>query len=282
MGVLIDGKWTDGELPQETSATGQFKRVDSAFRDRVTADGSSGFKAEPGRYHLYVAHGCPWAHRTLIYRALKKLDGLISVAYSIPGLKQQGWQFGDDPRYPTSWSHDDRELLFEQEGATGLDVAVLGANGEKRPLLAGPYNERNAEHSPDGRFLAFVSDESGRSEVYVARYPSLEGRSAVSLEGGTNPRWSRDGRELFFRQGDAVMAASVDSRGGARVERPRRLFAGSYDGEGRHGSFDVAADGRRFVMVEDDEASALRELTLVQGFFEELRRLAPPAPGAAQ
>ena len=75
MGVLIDGKWTDGELPQETSQTGQFKRVDSIFRDRITADGSSGFKAEPGRYHLYVAHGCPWAHRTLIYRALKKLEG---------------------------------------------------------------------------------------------------------------------------------------------------------------------------------------------------------------
>ena len=59
MGVLIDGKWTDGELPQETSETGQFKRADSVFRDRITADGSSGFKAEPGRYHLYVAHGCP-------------------------------------------------------------------------------------------------------------------------------------------------------------------------------------------------------------------------------
>src|ERR1700740_1324979 len=91
MGVLIEGKWTDGELPQETSQTGQFKRVDSVFRDRITADGSSGFKAEPGRYHLYVAHGCPWAHRTLIYRAVKKLEGLISVAYSIPGLKQNGW-----------------------------------------------------------------------------------------------------------------------------------------------------------------------------------------------
>src|SRR5580704_16703320 len=83
MGVLIDGKWSDGELPQETSQAGQFKRVDSVFRDRVSADGSSGFKAEPGRYHLYVAHGCPWAHRTLIYRAVKKLEGLISVAYSI-------------------------------------------------------------------------------------------------------------------------------------------------------------------------------------------------------
>src|SRR6476620_7103858 len=100
MGVLIDGKWTDGELPQETTATGQFKRVDSSFRDRISADGSSGFKAESGRYHLYVAHGCPWAHRTLIYRALKKLDGLISVAYSIPGLKQQGWTFENNPAFP--------------------------------------------------------------------------------------------------------------------------------------------------------------------------------------
>ena len=56
MGVLIDGKWSDGELPQETTETGQFKRVDSSFRDRITADGSSGFKAEHARYHLYVAH----------------------------------------------------------------------------------------------------------------------------------------------------------------------------------------------------------------------------------
>ena len=64
MGVLIDGKWSDGELPQETTETGQFKRVDSSFRDRITADGSSGFKAEAGRYHLYVALICPWASRT--------------------------------------------------------------------------------------------------------------------------------------------------------------------------------------------------------------------------
>ncbi len=100
MGVLINGVWTDGELPQEYGDGGRFKRAESRFRDRITADGSSGFKAEPGRYHLYVAHGCPWAHRTLIYRALKKLDGLISVACSIPGLKKTGWAFEDDPRFP--------------------------------------------------------------------------------------------------------------------------------------------------------------------------------------
>ncbi|HUN97093.1 MAG TPA: glutathione S-transferase family protein [Bradyrhizobium sp.] len=100
MGVLIEGAWRDAELPQETGQAGEFRRADSRFRDRITADGSSGFKAEPGRYHLYVAHGCPWAHRTLIYLALKKLDGLISVAYAIPGLKTNGWTFENDPRFP--------------------------------------------------------------------------------------------------------------------------------------------------------------------------------------
>jgi len=100
MGALINGTWTNSELPQETGERGQFTRSDSRFRDRITADGSSGLKAEPGRYHLYVAHGCPWAHRTLIYLALKKLDGLISVAYAVPGLKQQGWTFENNPRFP--------------------------------------------------------------------------------------------------------------------------------------------------------------------------------------
>ena len=74
MGVLIDGVGRDEELPQEIGRSGEFRRAENQFRNRITADGSSGFKAEPGRYHLYVAHGCPWAHRTLIYRALKKLD----------------------------------------------------------------------------------------------------------------------------------------------------------------------------------------------------------------
>src|SRR3972149_745258 len=100
MGVLIDGVWTDGELPQETGETGQFQRIDSRFRDRITADGSSGFKAEAGRYHLYVAHSCPWAHRTLIFRALKQLERAIPVAYAIPGLREDGWTFQDNPAFP--------------------------------------------------------------------------------------------------------------------------------------------------------------------------------------
>jgi len=100
MGYLLDGQWTDADMPAEIGKTGEFLRTTSQFRDRITADGSSGFKAEPGRYHLYVAYGCPWAHRVLIFRAIKKLEGAISVAAAIPGLREKGWTFEAQPEWP--------------------------------------------------------------------------------------------------------------------------------------------------------------------------------------
>src|SRR5580704_3191878 len=126
MGVLIDGKWTDGELPQETSQAGQFKRVDSVLRDRITADGSSGFKAEAGRYHLYVAHGCPWAHRTLIYRALKKLEGAITVAYAIPGLKERGWTYENNPAFPDCTPDTVNGFHYLHQAYTASDPRYTG------------------------------------------------------------------------------------------------------------------------------------------------------------
>ena len=80
MGILVDGAWRDEELPQETGKLGEFQRSDSRFRDFITANGASGFPAQAGRYHLYVANGCPWAHRTLIFRALKKLRRILEPA----------------------------------------------------------------------------------------------------------------------------------------------------------------------------------------------------------
>ena len=100
MGMLIDGTWREGDnahLMRETAKDGAFQRSESQFRNWVTADGSpgptgeGGYAAEPGRYHLYLAHTCPWAHRALIFRTLKKLDNAISVSLAQPGRHAGGW-----------------------------------------------------------------------------------------------------------------------------------------------------------------------------------------------
>ena len=97
MGKLIDGVWHD--VGYDTKQTGgRFVRRESQFRDRVTADGSSGFKAEPGRYHLYVSLACPWAHRTLIFRRLKRLEDVISISVVHWHMAENGWEFGDGKR----------------------------------------------------------------------------------------------------------------------------------------------------------------------------------------
>jgi len=101
MGMLVDGRWRGDEDPSsEIGKAGNFQRVESAFRDRITADGSSGFKAEAGRYQLYVAYTCPWAHRTQIFLALKKLKDAISVAIAVPGLREEGWTFENNAAFP--------------------------------------------------------------------------------------------------------------------------------------------------------------------------------------
>ncbi len=126
MGVLINGEWRDEELPVEYPKDGQFQRVDSRFRDRITADGSSGYKAEAGRYHLYVAHNCPWAHRTLIYRAIKKLEGAISVAYAIPGIREQGWTFENHPDFPDCTPDTVNNFHYLHEAYTASDPRYTG------------------------------------------------------------------------------------------------------------------------------------------------------------
>lgn len=102
MGILVDGKWVDDEKDRFHGKQGEFKRPDSPVRSWVTADGSAGpsgdagFKAEPGRYHLYVAINCPWAHRTIIYRLIKKLENVISISYLKPVRGEEGWMFDND------------------------------------------------------------------------------------------------------------------------------------------------------------------------------------------
>ena len=96
MGRMVDGEWHKG-WHDNKKTEGRYQRATTSFRNAVTADGSSGCKAEPGRYHLYVSHACPWAHRTMIFRALRKLEDVISVSIVDPFMSDEGWHFSDGP-----------------------------------------------------------------------------------------------------------------------------------------------------------------------------------------
>ncbi|WP_170333759.1 glutathione S-transferase family protein [Ruegeria arenilitoris] len=126
MGLLIDGEWHDTWYDTETTG-GAFKRSAAQFRNWLTADGSAGpsgkggFKAEPGRYHLYVSHACPWAHRTLIFRELKGLSDLISVSVVHPDMLDKGWTFETDDHGATGdtlYGLDFAHQIYTKAGPT--------------------------------------------------------------------------------------------------------------------------------------------------------------------
>jgi Tol biopolymer transport system component/tRNA A-37 threonylcarbamoyl transferase component Bud32 len=175
---------------------------------------------------------------------------------------------GTNP-YPLSWSPDGRELLFQADNESLWVASVDG--GTPRQLVDRSKNYFG-RFSPDGHWIAYVSDESGQDEVYVRRYPEFVDAYAVSTAGGAVPRWSADGREMFYRNGDALMMVSVDASHGFRTSTPRALFSGRFTGVGQELSFDVSPDGRRFVMIKSDDASALQRLTVVQNWTQELKR----------
>lgn len=171
---------------------------------------------------------------------------------------------------PTSWSPDGKMLAFFDDRS---DIRILNRDGDSTPFLNGPNNERSGRFSPDGSAFAYVSDESGGEfQVYVMPYPGPGRRVPVSINGGLSPIWSTDGKELYFRQGSKVMAASIALGNGIDVSTPVQLFDGPYTVDlSGHQRYDVAPDGR-FLMVENSEDF---RVVLVEGFFEELNRLVP-------
>jgi Tol biopolymer transport system component len=171
---------------------------------------------------------------------------------------------------PTSWSPDGERLaVFDEQS----DILILSRDGEYEPFLNGPSNERSGRFSPDGSAFAYVSDEAGGEfQVYVTRYPGPGRRIPVSIDGGLSPIWSADGSELYFRQGNKVMAAGITLRPTIDVATPVELFDGPYTVDlSGHQRYDVAPDGR-FLMVENSEDF---RIVLVEGFFQELNRLVP-------
>ena len=185
--------------------------------------------------------------------------------------------------FPTSWSPDGKTLAMTSWDPSGLDVSMMrceepgGIQGPCRveKLIATPNNERLPFFSPDGRFLAYLSNESGGEEVYVQTFPGAGGEWQVSTSGGTEPRWSRDGKELFYRSGGALMAVSVATSPGVSFGTPRKLFEAPYADVGGTADYDVGPDGR-FLFMKDVGNTANLSLQLVLNWPTELARLAPP------
>jgi serine/threonine-protein kinase len=164
--------------------------------------------------------------------------------------------------YPSEVTADGRTLVFQRSSPdTSFDVllAPFDDPGQATPLIQTPAYEAGARLSPDGRWLVYVSNESGRNEVYVRPFRGEERRQQVSIEGGSQPTWNLNGREIFYRIGDRMMAVEVTPSGDAlQLSAPRQLFERTYAyGAGiTLPNYDVARDGR-FIMVRD-EASAAR------------------------
>jgi Tol biopolymer transport system component len=176
---------------------------------------------------------------------------------------------GPDFLSPESWSPDGRSLAFTQYKGGDSDLWIWSAADRKSfPLLQTPASESGARVSPDGHWIAYQSNQSGRFEVYVRAFPGPSRSWQVSVDGGTAPVWARNGRELFFRNDNLMMTVDVSTTPVFTAGRPKRLFEGSYLGD--TGSYDIAPDGR-FLMIKH-ELQALTELVLVQNWFEELKQ----------
>src|ERR1700730_6249082 len=178
---------------------------------------------------------------------------------------------------PTDWSPDGRFLLLDNNFTTLSEVDVLPLEGDRKPypFAKSQFPQRSGHFSPDGRWVAYISRESGREEVYVAPFPGPGGKWQVSSSGGRMPRWRRDGRELYFvAEDDTIMAAEVEaSPNKFEVKNVRPLFRVNMAPEARErsGSFDVTADGTRFIInASSDEAQP--PITLVLNWAAELKK----------
>jgi serine/threonine-protein kinase len=183
-------------------------------------------------------------------------------------------------QYPTAVSPDGMRVVFREEGAT-LDLMTISLTGEHQvaPLVQSKFNELNGEISPDGRWMAYQSDQSGEMEVYVRPFSNERGGiQQISTAGGTRPLWSRNGRELFYlAPSGALMSVAITAGATWSAGRPVHLFEGAYyfpQGGAMGRTYDVSPDGKRFLMIKSADDSP-RRIVIVQNWLEELKRLVP-------
>ena len=178
--------------------------------------------------------------------------------------------------WAVSWSPDGTLLaLTESHPETGRDIWILPPEGDPYPFVVTPANENAATFSPDGAWIAYQSDESGRAEIYVQPFPGPGTRILISTNGGKEPLWAPSGRELFYRQGTALMAVPVGIGSSFQAGVPALLFDGPFQADAAgHTSYDVSPDGQKFLMIRNESTGRV-ELRVVLNLAKELAARVP-------
>jgi Tol biopolymer transport system component/predicted Ser/Thr protein kinase len=182
---------------------------------------------------------------------------------------------------PTSVSPDGKFVIGVRSSgdqilrSADLFLLPLGgsakADAKPQPFLDNRFTRGDMQFSPDGKWVAYESNETGRNEIYVSAFPGPAGKSQVSTDGGAEPRWNRNGRELFFRSANKLMAVDVETGAAFRAGAPKMLF------EKVASDYDVAPDGKRFLMLKPSAiaADSTSELHVILNWFDDLRRRVP-------
>jgi len=244
-------------------------QLDTATFSRMTFDGSAEFPEWTPDGQKVVFDTVVAGRPSLL---LQTVDGNQPA--------EQLLSAGTDGVWPGSWSPDGRTLAFMQwNPTTAGDINVIEPQGnrEPKPFIQTPATEWGGKLSPDGHWMAYISNESGRWEVYVQPFPSTGARRQISTDGGTEVIWARSGRELFYRNGQRLMAVAIDTNPTFAARTPRPLFEGPYIlGEPGGHNYDVSPDGRRFVMIKPGEGEVgIRPIQIMLNWFTELKRRVP-------
>jgi Tol biopolymer transport system component len=195
--------------------------------------------------------------------------------------------------YPAFWVNDGKALLVERAtvGQADYDIGLLPIEGDRQwsPLLQEEYAEVQPRVSPNEQWMAYTSNESGQYEIYLLSFPEVnQVRKQVSVNGGDSPIWSSDGRELFYRNGDAVFLRTVKSEPTLQIGEPQELFQGKYLSADLTGNdfisnpWDISPNDKKFLMIkpietsaEEPEAQNPRKIIVVTNWIEELKKKVP-------
>jgi eukaryotic-like serine/threonine-protein kinase len=208
--------------------------------------------------------------RTIAYR-LAQTDGCVIRLKNANGLEAEhgvGPVRGRSDSMPNSWTRDDAGVVITQQSASSSKLLLLTlADGKETPILSGGGNQYGGQISPDGKWLAYASDESGDWEVYITPFPGTGGKLQVSRGGGTEPRWRGDGKEIFYLSpSEQIMSVAVSGTGGLSTGMPTPLFqvhARAPVSSSDIFSYDVTADGQRFLVNQYVKPAEIPPLNIV-------------------